>query len=636
MKAKAGIDTEIFVVDNNSVDGSCAMVKEKFSDIKLIENKTNTGFSKANNQAIRISEGEYVLLLNPDTLVQEDTFSKIIEFMDKTPDAGGLGVKMIDGKGDFLPESKRALPTPRVAFYKIFGLSRLFPNSRRFGKYHLTYLDKDQIHEVEILSGAFMLLRQAALDKSGLLDETFFMYGEDIDLSYRIIKSGYRNFYFPETTIIHYKGESTKKGSINYVLVFYNAMIIFARKHFSAKNAKIYSLFINLAVWLRAGISISKRIITHLFLPLLDATIIYFGFRILTKMWEKSDWSEVDVFPDLYINYVIPVYVLILIAVLLISGVYKKPVKISRLFRGLLIGLFTLLVCYSLLDATYRYSRALIVMGAAWAFVATPLIRVFLHLIKMPGYQFFSGKRKKIVIVGNSDEAKRVETIIKQTHFTPEIVGTVALNIEQYNKSKSNLTIGYADQLKEIIAINKINEIIFCAKNITSQSIINHILKLADSEVEFKIAPPESLSIIGSNSINIAGELYVVHINSIAKQTNIRLKRAFDILTALSLIIFSPLLLLFIKNIRSFYLNCFKVLFGKLSWVGYYTYPNFNENKNQLPELKAGVFSPADTFSFTGNDISPRLAERLNIQYAKNYKPENDIYILFKNILRIG
>ncbi|MEZ4937615.1 MAG: glycosyltransferase family 2 protein, partial [Crocinitomicaceae bacterium] len=246
------VDGEVWVVDNNSIDGSMAMVKAKFPQVRLIENKENVGFSKANNQAIRESQGKYVLLLNPDTVVEEDTFEKVVQFMNEHPDAGGLGVNMIDGKGNFLPESKRGLPTPSVAFYKIFGLSRLFPRSKKFGKYHLGYLSKEETHEIEILSGAFMLMRKEALDKVGLLDESFFMYGEDIDLSWRIILGGYKNYYYPGTRIIHYKGESTKKTSVNYVFVFYKAMIIFAKKHFSQKNARTFSFLINMAIYFRA------------------------------------------------------------------------------------------------------------------------------------------------------------------------------------------------------------------------------------------------------------------------------------------------------------------------------------------------------------------------------------------------
>ncbi|MFW5851907.1 MAG: glycosyltransferase family 2 protein [Bacteroidota bacterium] len=233
---------EVFVVDNNSVDGSCKMIQEKFPQVHLIANKENLGFAKANNQAIRQSQGEYVVLLNPDTVVEEDTFEKVIAFMDKTPDSGGVGIKMIDGKGNYLPESKRGLPTLEVSFYKMFGFHKLFPHSKRFNYYYMGHLDNESVHEIDIMSGACMFLRKSVLDTIGLLDEEYFMYGEDIDLSYRITQSGYKNYYFPNTTIIHYKGESTKKASFKYVMVFYKAMEIFARKQLHMKKYSLYWL----------------------------------------------------------------------------------------------------------------------------------------------------------------------------------------------------------------------------------------------------------------------------------------------------------------------------------------------------------------------------------------------------------
>lgn len=286
-KAIQTIEAEVFVVDNNSVDGSCPMIREKFPWVNLIESKENLGFSKGNNLALKKAKAEFCLLLNPDTVVEEDTFTKCIHFMRKTPDAGALGVHMIDGRGNFLPESKRALPTPAVSFYKIFGLSNIFPKSRIFGRYHLGYLDENEINEVDILSGAYMFIRKKALEKTGLLDESFFMYGEDIDLSYRIKNAGYKNYYFPQTTIIHYKGESTKKGSINYVLVFYRAMIIFAKKHFSKQNARVFSSLINLAIYFRAFLSIVRRFAGKIYQPLLDFIFIYAGFYFLGPIWEK-------------------------------------------------------------------------------------------------------------------------------------------------------------------------------------------------------------------------------------------------------------------------------------------------------------------------------------------------------------
>jgi len=257
------IDFEVFVVDNNSPDNSCKMVKERFPLVKLIENKCNAGFAKANNQALALSQGEYVLLLNPDTVVAEDTFENVCRFMDENPDAGGLGVKMLDGYGNFLPESKRGFPSPFVAFCKIFGLSGLFPKSHLFGKYHVRYLDENQPHVVDILAGAFMLIRSETLKKIGFLDEKFFMYGEDIDMSYRITLAGYKNYYLPER-IIHYKGESTHKDTLKYVKIFYESMLIFFKKYYQ-KSSFMFTVSIKFAIFFRALLAALRRIFTSVF-----------------------------------------------------------------------------------------------------------------------------------------------------------------------------------------------------------------------------------------------------------------------------------------------------------------------------------------------------------------------------------
>ncbi len=230
-RALAGVLAEVFVVDNHSTDGSVAYLRGKFPWVHFIENTVNAGFSKANNMAIMKARGEYVLLLNPDTFVAENALKECISFMDSTPDAGMCGVSMLRVDGTFAPESRRGVPTPFVAFCKMSGLGKLFPSSRIFGRYYMQYLNRNAINQIEIVSGAFMFVRKAALDRVGLLDESFFMYGEDIDLSYRVLKAGYRNYYIP-THILHYKGESTKKDSIKYINAFHKAMIIFFKKHF--------------------------------------------------------------------------------------------------------------------------------------------------------------------------------------------------------------------------------------------------------------------------------------------------------------------------------------------------------------------------------------------------------------------
>jgi O-antigen biosynthesis protein len=259
IKARENIECEIFVVDNNSTDDSCEMVLQEFPDVYLIKNEVNSGFSVANNQGIALSHGRFVLLLNPDTIVQEDTFLKCIKFMKIHPDAGAVGVRMINGEGRFLPESKRALPDPITAFYRIFGLSFLLPSSLLFNRYHLTQIDSFETSPVEVISGAFMLLRREALDKTGLLDEDYFMYGEDIDLSYRLLQKGYTNYYYPDIQIIHFKGKSTSRKNFADIRHFYKAMRIYVRKRISEQKFNTFHFIIIPAIYLREGLALINR-----------------------------------------------------------------------------------------------------------------------------------------------------------------------------------------------------------------------------------------------------------------------------------------------------------------------------------------------------------------------------------------
>lgn len=238
--ASKEISSEIIVVDNNSHDASCDMISKKFPQVKLIANKENTGFSKANNQGVATAKGEFVLILNPDTVVAEDTFSKILSFAKTKQNIGILGVKLVDGHGSFLPESKRGIPTPKVSFNKLTGIS-----SKQTGKYYATHIDPNENGVVEILVGAFMLIKRSIYNEVKGFDEDYFMYGEDIDLSYKVHKSGYQNYYFSNTQVIHYKGESTKKD-VKYLKHFHGAMKIFYRKHF--KLNKIYDFVMSFGI----------------------------------------------------------------------------------------------------------------------------------------------------------------------------------------------------------------------------------------------------------------------------------------------------------------------------------------------------------------------------------------------------
>ena len=629
-KASEGIKVEVFVVDNNSVDGSVKMVREKFPEVNVIENKENTGFSKANNQAILKSSGEYVLLLNPDTVIEDDTFSKCLGFMDAHPDAGGLGVKMIDGKGNFLPESKRGLPTPSVAFYKIFGLSKFFPKSRIFSKYHLGYLDKDEVNPVEILSGAFMLMRKSVLDKTGLLDETFFMYGEDIDLSYRILKAGYKNYYFPETRIIHYKGESTKKGSINYVIMFYNAMIIFARKHFTSKKARMFSSLIHLAIYFRAFLAIFNRFFNKALLPLVDAVFIYGGLYFIINYWEtRVIFPQGGGYPLRFYTMAVPGYILVWLLSGYFNGTYDKPVKFSKILRGISLGTVMILVAYALLPENLRFSRAIILLGSVWAIIVMAGSRTVYHFIRFHNLELGPQKNRRFIIIGDRDEAKRVWELLHNSIGNPGFIGLVSATARE---QKNDGFLGSLNQIKEIIQVYRIDEVIFCSKSMTHQSIIDQMSALQDLHVDYKIAPEDSLSIIGSNSINTAGELYTVNINSINRDENKRKKRLFDLAACLLMLPLLPLMVFVVSQPLGLLRNIFLVLISNRSWVSYTRDEQYDPER--LPHIRKGVLSPLDAFG--KDNISEEIKQRLNFIYAKDYSTNTDLNILVKGFRNLG
>ncbi len=483
-QAIKGIDTDVFVVDNHSIDGSVAMIKESFPDVHLIANKENLGFARACNQALKLSKAKYALLLNPDTVVAENSFKLCIDFMDKHPDAGALGVRMIDGKAKFLPESKRSLPTPLNSFYKIFGLSALFPKSKTFGKYQLKFLDEHTISQVEVLSGAYMFLRMDTLQKTGFLDEAFFMYGEDIDLSYRIIKAGYKNYYFPKTTIIHYKGESTKKGSLNYVRIFYQAMSIYAKKHFSGKKLSWYLFFIRLAIYFRAGISILKRIIQKIFLPVLDFSLIYIIFKLLTPWWAVLKYGNPNYFPDTFLNVFIPGYIFIYLLFAFFKGAYKQNIWFKNLFFAVLYGSITVLIIYSLLPEHYRFSRFLISMGSIISFFALIINRLLSSILNLNKFNVKSSKKFKSAVIAGNDfiEPKLRKLIEKDFNIIGYFSQDKFVNTENY--------LGNIDDLSELVDFYGIERLIFVLNEISVKEIIDKMSKTSRKNIEFIILLP--------------------------------------------------------------------------------------------------------------------------------------------------
>ena len=612
LAASKTLKVQVFVVDNNSVDGSVEMVQSKFPQVHLIANKENVGFSRANNQALVISDARYLLLLNPDTVVEEDTFAKVVAFMDEHPEGGGLGVRMVDGKGRFLPESKRGLPTPMVAFYKIFGLSKLFPKSKRFGRYHLGYLSEFDTNEVDVLSGAFMLMRKETLDKVGLLDETFFMYGEDIDLSYRIQLGGFKNYYFPETKIIHYKGESTKKSSVNYVFVFYRAMVIFAKKHFSQNNAKLFSMAIHLAIYLRASISIFRRFIGQISFPAVDLAVSLSGLYLLAEMWKMKD----ILFPEIAMNYLIPSYAFIWMLSGLVFGIYDTGSRYRLIFKSAFFGTIFILTSYALLPKEWQFSRLYILLGSLIYVISFFLIRFSYELLFKGNIGLSKLPKKRFAIIGEEAEFIRVKQLLENTY--PQIDSIIGIS----NQDKFPGSVGVLEQLSEIVSVHKINEVIFSAKSLSSSEIIHWMTQTSAVDLEFKIAQPDTSFLIGSNSIDRAGELYVLNFNSLNHPENKRVKRLIDVVFSGLFILTLPFHIWIFNDKKSLIQGLFSVLIGRKTFVGYTEKETLTKSKQ-----KQSIIGPFDHLHLSSKEDR----ERFFLIYSRDYTPLFDIRSILRN-----
>lgn len=622
--AAKNIETEVYVVDNQSVDGSLQMLAQKFPQVHVIANSENVGFAKANNQAISVARGEYVLLLNPDTLVEEETFEKALAFMDKTADAGALGVKMINGNGEFLPESKRGLPVPSVAFYKIFGLAKFFPKSKKFGYYHLTYLDNAEINPVEVLSGAFMLIRNEILQKIGGLDESYFMYGEDIDLSYRITQEGYKNYYFPETQIIHYKGESTKKSSLNYVLVFYKAMQIFAKKHFSKSNTLFFNALINSAIWFRAALAMLKRIALTLLLPLLDFAVIFAGMVGFTAYWEDNVlFLQQKIFPDYYLLLVLPLYTLVWILAIALHKGYRKPIQLSRTNRGIILGTVALFLIYALLPESVRFSRAVLVFGAMWTAIAINTLRYLWRKVHFNEVKFRDRATSRFLVIGDRAEGDRVVQLVRATTIHIDFLRTITTDSAE---PKSEFCIGDVSELRNLVAVHQVKALVFCSKCLTIKQITELMERFRGQQIEFKIAPENAVSVIGSHSIKTANDLLETPASRKLLAKNVQKKRRFDLFSALFLLLFLWIDLWFVKNRSAFPSKIWSVLCGKKSWIGY---TGSRTEGDKLPLLPSGVLTTAAAFGL--ENPSQDVVNQADSSYIRNFKTSKELFLLLKN-----
>ena len=604
------------MVDNNSTDGSRQLLEEKFPGIYFYWNTTNTGFAKANNQALRYAKGEYILFLNPDTIVAEDCFEKCIDFFKANPGAGALGVKMIDGSGGFLKESKRAFPGPITSLFKLSGLSKIFPHSKTFARYHLGHLSKEETHEVDVLAGAFMMIPSKILNEVGGFDETFFMYGEDVDLSYRIQKAGYKNYYFASTTIIHFKGESTKKGSLNYVRLFYSAMSLFVKKHYSGTKASVFNILIQTGILLRAVLAFASKILQTIGLPVLDAVIIFLSFWGVKFLWNDYIRQDVNYSPNMLI-VAFPVFTIIFLIAAYYAGLYDKGYKQTQLNRSLTVASLILLSGYALLPESVRFSRGILVFGIIMAFIVMSILRsIFIRwnlLAAIPEDE----EHPQTIVVASSKDFETVNMLMQQAGMQERVLGRI-----ESKQAASTGALGTVNQISMLLKTYPVKEIIYCEDGISFKEIIEQLQK-QPHYIKTKFHATGSSSIVGSDNKNTAGDTLSINKKyAIASPVNRRNKNLLDASAAVLMLLVFPVHFFTQKKPLKFFYNLFEVLFMQKTWVGYAA-------KNNLPRLKKGILT-STALPAALNRLPEESLLLSDEWYAASYKISADI----KKILR--
>jgi GT2 family glycosyltransferase len=479
--AARGLEVEVIVVDNASGDESIEYLQPRFPEVRFLESKTNLGFGRASNWGFQESGGEYILFLNPDTLLSEESFRGPLQFLQASPRAGASGIKMIDGTGKFLPESKRAFPDPITAFYKIIGLSRLFPRSPRFARYHLGHLSAEANQVVDVVSGAFFLVRRTVLQKVGVFDEQFFMYGEDVDLSYRIQQAGYANQYFAEAAILHFKGESTQKQNLRYVRLFYGAMSQFVRKH--QLHNGLFTAGIQGAIGLRALASLMRRTIQRIGVPVLDGLLILASFFLVRAVWSGVVRPDVLYPTDLRLSTAL--YASLFFLSTVFTGLYRAPFRWKYLFRATLLSTGVVLVIYSLLPESLRYSRGMMLFSSLFSSLVLMGWRQILLSMQVINRNHSDHIRFPILVIGSTESLTSIRSLY------PEQPAAAFQHLEPGSGSLEEL-------IRSIHALIPIQEIVFSPGELSYRQMLLLMQRLS-TQYRFRFHAPGSIQLIYSS-----------------------------------------------------------------------------------------------------------------------------------------
>jgi O-antigen biosynthesis protein len=636
-KALKGFRSEIFVVDNASDDGSAEMVRRRFPRIRLVASTANLGFAKANNIALKNARGKFLLLINPDTIVQEDTIRVMVEFLQNHPEAGLAGCKILNPDGSFQPACRRGFPTPWVAFTRIFGLSKIFPKTKLFGKYNLTYLNTEETYPVDAVSGSFMMVRKETFDQVGGLDESYFMYGEDLDWCYRIRRTGWRIYYVHSTQIIHYKGESTRRSSLDEIHTFYDAMHLFVEKHFH--SSRLFKVVLRLSIGMISFAAFATSALRPLKIAIFDFLAVTFSLLIAEYIWR----GELFRYPAYAYSIVFTIPAIIVIGALYVAGVYtQRRMSISRSMGAI----FLAYVCISALTAffrSYAFSRMIVAISGILVMLIIPGWRLLFRLVRKTsahGRGTLFGKRT--LIVGTDTDAVGLQQKLRvRIGEGYEIVGFVGTTHEQIGENLNGVpVVGSIDNVGKIIKEQKISDVIFSPKALSYAQILSVISRSREQVVNFHLVPTTMEVIVGKASVDSLDDLPLVQIAyNIDKPSHLLTKRLFDIvLSGLLLITVYPIFQLSSAIMRKkkfrFLTGLPAVFKGTMSLVGTPVHESRTpkETEDLLFLGKPGLSGLVQLQQ--GRLLSDDERTQYDLYYARNQSVLLDLEILIKTWLQ--
>lgn len=627
----AGMTHEVYVVDNDSDDGTVEMVRQRFPAARLIASEENLGFAKANNLALKEARGELLLLLNPDTLVQEDTFATMQRFFEENEDVGMASCKVIKPDGSLEPGCRRSFPSPWVSFTKLTGLSTLFPQSPLFAKYNLTYLSEDESYEVDAISGSFMMLRRDVYDRIGGLDETYFMYGEDLDWCYRTQKAGWKLYYVHSTKIVHYGGESTKRSSIDAKAEFHRAMQVFAKKNL--KLSPLSHALVGLGIRAQLALSRSRYMLSRLWPLVADALTTIIALIIA----ELIRFGGLFSFPD----YAYPTVYIVVVAImwlgLLFSGAYtREQYSIVRSGLGVLLS-FLLLSSLTFFFKDWQFSRMVVLIAGAVNLVLIPGRRIVSSLMS-PQHRDHPVTGRRTLLVGLNDQTIDILYRLKQLdNQLYHIVGFIDLNRKRLGEEIGGTpVIGSVENIGKVIDENEISDVIIGPDVLSYADILSIISRTRGKGVHYRIVPKTMEFIVGKTSVDQLSSVPLLDFDyNLMKTSNRVLKRMLDIALSLpGILLLYPFASLFADRnapgpATRFVMGIPSVLRGRKSLVGY-----DEAHSAFLPDVYlgrpglTGLAQLRNADRMTEEEILSSV-----IQYVRNYSIFLDIEIIIRTIV---